>query len=134
LTHCNAGALATAGYGTALGVIRAAREMGKTIDVFADETRPFLQGARLTVWELQQDSIPTTLITDNMAGHFVRDQGRRDAVLLKLPHRQSRALQKRTRLIREHVDRLAHLARGANHSQGGAVSGSRERSCVAVRE
>jgi methylthioribose-1-phosphate isomerase len=72
LTHCNAGALATAGYGTALGVIRAAVEEGKQIDVFADETRPFLQGARLTVWELQQDHIPTTLITDNMAGHFMK--------------------------------------------------------------
>jgi methylthioribose-1-phosphate isomerase len=72
LTHCNAGALATAGYGTALGVIRAAIESGKKIDVFADETRPFLQGARLTVWELQQDNIPTTLITDNMAGHFLK--------------------------------------------------------------
>ena len=72
LTHCNAGALATAGYGTALGVIRAAVECGKKIDVFADETRPFLQGARLTVWELQQDGIPTTLITDNMAGHFMK--------------------------------------------------------------
>ena len=72
LTHCNAGALATAGYGTALGVIRAAVESGKKIDVFADETRPFLQGARLTAWELQQDNIPTTLITDNMAGHFLR--------------------------------------------------------------
>jgi methylthioribose-1-phosphate isomerase len=72
LTHCNAGALATAGYGTALGVIRAARESGKDVDVFADETRPFLQGARLTVWELQQDGIPTTLITDNMAGHFMK--------------------------------------------------------------
>jgi methylthioribose-1-phosphate isomerase len=72
LTHCNAGALATAGYGTALGVIRAAIESGKTVDVFADETRPFLQGARLTVWELQQDHIPTTLITDNMAGHFLK--------------------------------------------------------------
>jgi len=72
LTHCNAGALATAGYGTALGVIRAAREAGKSIDVFADETRPFLQGARLTAWELQQDGIPTTLITDNMAGYFMR--------------------------------------------------------------
>jgi len=71
LTHCNAGALATAGYGTALGVIRAAVEAGKRVDVFADETRPFLQGARLTVWELQQDGIPTTLITDNMAGHFM---------------------------------------------------------------
>ena len=72
LTHCNAGALATAGYGTALGVVRAAVESGKKIDVFADETRPFLQGARLTVWELLQDRIPTTLITDNMAGHFLR--------------------------------------------------------------
>ena len=72
LTHCNAGALATAGFGTALGVIRAAVESGKKIDVFAGETRPFLQGARLTAWELQQDGIPTTLITDNMAGHFLR--------------------------------------------------------------
>jgi methylthioribose-1-phosphate isomerase len=72
LTHCNAGALATAGYGTALGVIRAAVGAGKRIDVFADETRPFLQGARLTVWELQQDGIPTKLITDNMAGHFLK--------------------------------------------------------------
>jgi methylthioribose-1-phosphate isomerase len=72
LTHCNAGALATAGYGTALGVIRAAVEAGKQVEVFADETRPFLQGARLTVWELQQDGIPTTLITDNMAGHFLK--------------------------------------------------------------
>ncbi len=72
LTHCNAGALATAGYGTALGVIRAAAEAGKKIDVFADETRPFLQGSRLTAWELQQDGIATTIITDNMAGHFLR--------------------------------------------------------------
>lgn len=72
LTHCNAGALATAGFGTALGVIRAAVAAGKRIDVFADETRPFLQGARLTVWELQQDGIPTKLITDNMAGHFLK--------------------------------------------------------------
>jgi methylthioribose-1-phosphate isomerase len=72
LTHCNAGALATAGYGTALGVIRAAFAAGKKIDVFAGETRPFLQGARLTAWELMQDGIPTTLITDNMAGHFLK--------------------------------------------------------------
>ena len=72
LTHCNAGALATAGYGTALGVIRAAVAAGKKIDVFADETRPFLQGARLTAWELMQDGIPVTLITDNMAGHFLK--------------------------------------------------------------
>jgi methylthioribose-1-phosphate isomerase len=71
LTHCNAGALATAGYGTALGVIRAAVEAGKKIDVFAGETRPFLQGSRLTAWELQQDGIPATVITDNMAGHFL---------------------------------------------------------------
>jgi methylthioribose-1-phosphate isomerase len=81
LTHCNAGALATAGYGTALGVIRAAIESGKKIDVFADETRPFLQGARLTAWELQQDGIPTTLITDNMAGYFMR-QGRIGCVVV----------------------------------------------------
>ena len=72
LTHCNAGALATAGYGTALGVIRAAVESGKKIDVFSDETRPLLQGARLTAWELRQDGIPCTLITDNMAGHFLK--------------------------------------------------------------
>jgi methylthioribose-1-phosphate isomerase len=71
LTHCNAGALATAGYGTALGVIRAATEAGKRIHVIADETRPFLQGARLTAWELQKDNIPVTVITDNMAGHFL---------------------------------------------------------------
>ena len=72
LTHCNAGSLATAGYGTALGVIRAAVEAGKKIEVFADETRPYLQGARLTAWELHQDRIPTTVITDSMAGHFLR--------------------------------------------------------------
>ena len=72
LTHCNAGALATGGYGTALGVIRAAVAAGKKIKVFADETRPFLQGARLTAWELAKDSIPVTLITDNMAGHFMK--------------------------------------------------------------
>ena len=71
LTHCNAGALATAGYGTALGVIRSAVSAGKKIDVFADETRPFLQGARLTAWELKHDGIPVKLITDNMAGHFL---------------------------------------------------------------
>ena len=71
LTHCNAGALATAGYGTALGVIRAAFEAGKKISVFADETRPWLQGARLTAWELLRDGIPTTLICDNAAGHLM---------------------------------------------------------------
>jgi methylthioribose-1-phosphate isomerase len=70
LTHCNAGALATGGYGTALGVIRAAHAMGKRIRVFADETRPYLQGARLTAWELHQDGIPVEVITDSMAGHF----------------------------------------------------------------
>jgi len=73
LTHCNAGALATAGYGTALGVIRAAWEQGKKIEVIADETRPVLQGARLTAWELMQDNIPVTLITDNMAGSLMRE-------------------------------------------------------------
>ncbi len=72
LTHCNAGALATAGYGTALGVVRAAVEAGKKIDVLANETRPFLQGARLTVWELMQDDIPVKLITDSMCGHFMQ--------------------------------------------------------------
>ena len=72
LTHCNAGALATGGYGTALGVIRAAIAAGKKIEVLADETRPFLQGARLTAWELAKDQIPVTLITDNMAGHFMK--------------------------------------------------------------
>jgi len=72
LTHCNAGALATAGYGTALGVIRAAVEQGKKIKVFADETRPFLQGSRLTAWELMKDGIDTTLITDNMAGYMMK--------------------------------------------------------------
>ena len=71
LTHCNAGGLATAGYGTALGVIRAAHEAGKNIQVFADETRPWLQGARLTAWELLKEGIPTTLISDNMAGFFM---------------------------------------------------------------
>jgi methylthioribose-1-phosphate isomerase len=72
LTHCNAGALATAGYGTALGVIRAAAEQGKTIAVLVDETRPFLQGARLTAWELVRDGINTTVITDSMAGAMMR--------------------------------------------------------------
>ena len=71
LTHCNAGGLATAGYGTALGVIRAAHEAGKKIQVFSDETRPWLQGARLTTWELMKDQIPVTLISDNMAGFFM---------------------------------------------------------------
>ena len=81
LTHCNAGALATAGYGTALGVIRSAVEQGKQVAVFADETRPYLQGARLTAWELQQDGIDVTLITDSMAGHFFQQQ-KFDAVIV----------------------------------------------------
>jgi methylthioribose-1-phosphate isomerase len=81
LTHCNAGALATAGYGTALGVIRAAVEAGKRVAVYADETRPFLQGARLTAWELNKDHIPVTLITDNMAGHFM-NRGDIDCVVV----------------------------------------------------
>src|SRR5258708_27911908 len=73
LTHCNAGALATAGYGTALGVIRAAVEAGKKIHVYADERRPFLQGSRLTAWELMKDGIPTTVISDNMAGVMMKE-------------------------------------------------------------
>jgi methylthioribose-1-phosphate isomerase len=81
LTHCNAGALATCGYGTALGVIRAAVESGKKIHVFADETRPFLQGSRLTAWELNKDRIPTTVISDNMAGAMM-SQGKIDAVVV----------------------------------------------------
>lgn len=81
LTHCNAGALATGGYGTALGVIRSAWESGKRIRVIADETRPVLQGARLTAWELMQDNIPVTLITDNMAGALMR-QGRIQACVV----------------------------------------------------
>ena len=81
LTHCNAGALATAGHGTALGVIRSAVTAGKKITVFADETRPFLQGARLTAWELSEDGIDTTLITDNMSGHFMKS-GAIDAVIV----------------------------------------------------
>ncbi|MDA2923455.1 S-methyl-5-thioribose-1-phosphate isomerase [Acidobacteria bacterium AH-259-L09] len=81
LTHCNAGALATAGYGTALGVIRAAVESGKDIQVFADETRPFLQGSRLTAWEMMKENIPCTLITDNMAGHFMKS-GQVQAVIV----------------------------------------------------
>src|SRR4051794_39155377 len=81
LTHCNAGALATAGYGTALGVIRGAVEAGKQVAVFADETRPFLQGARLTAWELVRDGIDTTIITDNMSGALMR-QGKVDLVVV----------------------------------------------------
>src|SRR5207302_1980533 len=81
LTHCNAGALATAGYGTALGVIRAAVEQGKKIHVYADETRPFLQGSRLTAWELMKDGIPTTVISDNMAGAIMK-QGKIGAIVV----------------------------------------------------
>ncbi len=81
LTHCNAGALATAGYGTALGVIRAAVEQGKKIHVYADETRPFLQGSRLTAWELMKDGIPTTVISDNMAGAMMK-QGKIEAIVV----------------------------------------------------
>jgi len=81
LTHCNAGALATAGYGTALGVIKAAREKGKKIEVIVTETRPLLQGACLTAWELMQENIPVTLITDSMAGYFM-SQGKVDCVIV----------------------------------------------------
>lgn len=81
LTHCNAGALATGGYGTALGVVRGAVEAGKKVQVLADETRPFLQGARLTAWELMKDNIPVKVITDNMAGHILK-QGMVDVVVV----------------------------------------------------
>lgn len=81
LTHCNAGALATAGHGTALGVFRSAVEAGKQISVFADETRPFLQGARLTAWEMVQENIPVTLITDNMSGYLM-NRGEIDAIVV----------------------------------------------------
>ena len=81
LTHCNAGALATAGHGTALGVIRSAVESGKSISVIADETRPFLQGARLTAWEMVQEKIPVTLISDNMSGHLMKT-GQIDAIVV----------------------------------------------------
>ena len=81
LTHCNAGALATSGHGTALGVIRSAVEQGKNIGVIADETRPFLQGARLTAWEMVQENIPVTLITDNMSGHLMAC-GEIDAIIV----------------------------------------------------
>ena len=81
MTHCNAGALATAGHGTALGVIRSARDLGKSVSVLANETRPFLQGARLTAWEMVQENIPVTLLTDNMAGHMM-SKGRVDMVIV----------------------------------------------------
>jgi len=81
LTHCNAGPLATAGYGTALGVIKAAKEQGKGVSVIATETRPLLQGARLTTWELRQENIPVTLVTDSMAGYFMH-QGKVDCVIV----------------------------------------------------
>jgi methylthioribose-1-phosphate isomerase len=81
MTHCNAGALATAGYGTALGVVRALKESGRELEVFVNETRPFLQGARLTAWELKKEKIPATLITDNMAGYLMQT-GNIDAVVV----------------------------------------------------
>jgi methylthioribose-1-phosphate isomerase len=81
LTHCNAGALATAGYGTALGVIRAMKEAGKGVEVVVNETRPFLQGARLTAWELKKDKIPVTLVTDSMVGYLMQ-HGKVDAVVV----------------------------------------------------
>jgi methylthioribose-1-phosphate isomerase len=81
LTHCNAGALATAGYGTALGIVRAARESGRKVSVYADETRPFLQGSRLTAWELRKDRIPVTVIADNMAATVLRG-GRVNCVIV----------------------------------------------------
>jgi methylthioribose-1-phosphate isomerase len=90
LTHCNAGALATAGYGTALGVIRGAVEKGKQVAVFADETRPFMQGARLTAWELMRDGIDTTIITDNMSAALM-GQGKVNFIVVGAdPHRRQR--------------------------------------------
>ena len=124
LTHCNAGALATAGYGTALGVIRAAAEQGKKIAVLADETRPFLQGARLTAWELVKDGIDTTVITDNMAG--VDDAAR--------PCRPGRRRRRSHRGQRRRGEQDRHLRRGgarqgARHSvlrRGAALDGRSE--------
>jgi methylthioribose-1-phosphate isomerase len=81
MTHCNAGALATAGYGTALGVLRALKESGRQFEVYVNETRPFLQGARLTAWELKKEKIPATLVTDNMAGYLMQ-KGKIDAVVV----------------------------------------------------
>ena len=81
MTHCNAGALATAGHGTALGVIRSARDAGKRVSVIANETRPYLQGARLTAWEMVQENIPVALITDNMAGHLI-SRGEVDLIIV----------------------------------------------------
>ena len=111
LTHCNAGALATAGYGSALGVIRAAVEQGKKIAVFADETRPFMQGARLTAWELVRDGINTTVITESMAGPLMRD-GEIDIVDRR---RRSHRRQRRHRQQDRHLHRRGAGAR-AQHS------------------
>ena len=119
LTHCNAGALATAGYGTALGVIRGAVEAGKQVAVFADETRPFLQGARLTAWELVRDGIDTTVITDNMAGALMRAGPDRPGRRRRRPHRGQRR--------RRQQDR--HLPRGRARARSTASrSTSRRRS------
>jgi hypothetical protein len=117
LTHCNAGALATAGYGTALGVIRAAWEQGKKINVIADETRPVLQGARLTVWELMQDRIPVTLITDNMAGALMR-QGKIDLCVVGADRIAADSLLRRCALF---DDRPPHEI-GGGHSDRAAES------------
>ena len=111
LTHCNAGALATAGYGTALGVIRAAVESGKKLQVFADETRPFLQGSRLTAWELMKDGIPTTLIADNMAGAMMRAGQDRCRNRRRRPHRRQRRCGQQDR----HLHR-GGAGEGARHS------------------
>ena len=118
LTHCNAGALATAGYGTALGVIRGAVEAGRKVRVLADETRPFLQGARLTAWELVKDGIDTTVITDNMAG----------AIMQRRRHRSGGGRRRSHRRQRRHRQQDRHLlgggaGQGARHPvlRGGAV-------------
>ena len=144
LTHCNAGALATAGYGTALGVIRGAVEQGKQVAVFADETRPFLQGARLTAWELVRDGIDTTVITDNMAGALMRAGRGRSRRRRRRSHRRQRRHRQQDRHLHAspcwrastsipfyvaaplstidlaHARRRAHSDRGAQRARGDA--------------
>ena len=123
LTHCNAGALATAGYGTALGVIRAAVEQGKTIAVLADETRPFLQGARLTAWELVRDGIDTTVITDNMAGAD-------DAAGSGRPGRRRRRSHRRQRRRRQQDRHLQRRRAGARSTASRSTSPRRSRRSI----
>ena len=111
LTHCNAGALATCGYGTALGVIRSAVEQGKKIHVYADETRPFLQGARLTAWELMADGIPTTVICDNMAASLMRAGQNQGCRRWSRSHRRERGFRQQDRNLQR-----GDPCQGARHS------------------